>query len=133
MRTAMVLPGLILVLVSSSSVEAQVTIDASKITCEQFVHSKVSNPRTFVPGSAVSTVETRPDDFQSGGFRGGSEQVRSFLLQREKFQHSGADAGYRAGNEAGSVIGSPVPCFQSSWPPSTLRQSQKSDFAGGQA
>ena len=47
MRTDLVLSGLILVLLLSSSAEAQVTIDASKITCEQFVHSKVSNPRTF--------------------------------------------------------------------------------------
>jgi acid stress chaperone HdeB len=47
MRTDVVLSGLILLLVLSSSAEAQVTIDASKISCEQFVHSKVSNPKTF--------------------------------------------------------------------------------------
>jgi acid stress chaperone HdeB len=28
-----------------STAHAQVTIDASKITCDQFVHSKVGNPR----------------------------------------------------------------------------------------
>ena len=29
-----------------SPVQAQVTIDATKITCDQFVHSKVGSPRT---------------------------------------------------------------------------------------
>ena len=47
MRTDLVLSGLILVFLLSSPAEAQVTLDASKITCEQFVHSKISNPRTF--------------------------------------------------------------------------------------
>jgi len=47
MRTETLLSGLILALILCSSAEAQVTIDASKITCEQFVHSKVTNPRTF--------------------------------------------------------------------------------------
>jgi acid stress chaperone HdeB len=47
MRTDVVLSGAILVFLLSSSAAAQVTIDASKITCDQFVHSKVMNVRTF--------------------------------------------------------------------------------------
>jgi acid stress chaperone HdeB len=38
--------GFILTLFSVSSAQAQVTIDASKITCDQFVHGKVGVPRT---------------------------------------------------------------------------------------
>jgi acid stress chaperone HdeB len=36
----------VLALFSSWSAQGQVTIDASKITCDQFVHSKVANTRT---------------------------------------------------------------------------------------
>ena len=36
---------LALILCSVQSVQAQVTIDATKITCDQFVHSKVGAPR----------------------------------------------------------------------------------------
>jgi hypothetical protein len=37
--------ALALILCSVPSVQAQVTIDAAKITCDQFVHSKVGTPR----------------------------------------------------------------------------------------
>ena len=48
MRPNFVVSGLILVLVFSSvsAVQAQLTLDASKITCDQFVHSKVAPTRT---------------------------------------------------------------------------------------
>jgi hypothetical protein len=36
--------GLILAVASASSVQAQVSIDVSKITCDQYVHSKISSP-----------------------------------------------------------------------------------------
>jgi acid stress chaperone HdeB len=44
MQLNVVVSGLILVVASASSVQAQVTIDVSKITCDQFVHSKISSP-----------------------------------------------------------------------------------------
>jgi hypothetical protein len=37
---------LALIVCSLPSAQAQVTIDATKITCDQFVHSKVGVPRT---------------------------------------------------------------------------------------
>src|SRR5215211_6472623 len=37
--------GLALILCSASFARAQVTIDATKITCDQFVHSKAGTPR----------------------------------------------------------------------------------------
>ena len=46
MRTNIVLSGLFLSLFLVLPVQAQVTIDASKITCDQFVHGKVGEPRT---------------------------------------------------------------------------------------
>ena len=36
--------GLILLVASASPGQAQVTVDVSKITCDQFVHSKISTP-----------------------------------------------------------------------------------------
>lgn len=45
-RALIVLTGLVLVLPLPSSADAQVRIDASKITCDQFVHGKVGVPRT---------------------------------------------------------------------------------------
>lgn len=38
--------GLIIALLWSSATYAQVTIDVSKITCEQFLHNKVASSRT---------------------------------------------------------------------------------------
>jgi acid stress chaperone HdeB len=44
MRWGLAIAVLGLVLVSASSAQAQVTMDVSKITCDQYVHSKVSTP-----------------------------------------------------------------------------------------
>ena len=38
--------GFMIVQFSTASALAQVTIDASKVTCDQFVHGKVGAPRT---------------------------------------------------------------------------------------
>ena len=48
MRACFTILGSLVVLLSSLPAHAQatLTIDASKITCDQFVHSKVGNPRT---------------------------------------------------------------------------------------
>ena len=40
-----IVSGLVLAIVSTASAQAQVTLDASKVTCDQFVHSKISSPR----------------------------------------------------------------------------------------
>ena len=42
-----IISGLVLILFFASPVRAQVSLDVSKITCDQFVHSKIANPRTF--------------------------------------------------------------------------------------
>ena len=46
MHPYVVVSALALILCSVPSAQAQVTIDATKITCDQFVHSKVGTPRT---------------------------------------------------------------------------------------
>ncbi len=45
MRPKLVILGFILTLSFVSSVQAQVTLDASKVTCDQWVHSKIGSPR----------------------------------------------------------------------------------------
>ena len=45
MHPYVVVSALALILCSVPSAQAQVTIDATKITCDQFVHSKVGTPR----------------------------------------------------------------------------------------
>lgn len=46
MNLKFVVSVLIIVVGSAANAHAQVTIDASKITCEQFVHSKVASVRS---------------------------------------------------------------------------------------
>jgi hypothetical protein len=41
------LAGLILALFLALSAQAQVSIDVSKITCDQFAHAKIGSPRTL--------------------------------------------------------------------------------------
>ena len=46
MNLKFVVSGLMIVTCSVTNAHAQVTIDASKITCEQFAHSKIASVRT---------------------------------------------------------------------------------------
>jgi len=45
MRIKVLVVGCILTLFVGSSSQAQVAIDASKITCDQFIHGKVGEPK----------------------------------------------------------------------------------------
>ena len=44
MHPKLAVSGLLLAFASASSAQAQTTIDVSKITCDQYVHSKISTP-----------------------------------------------------------------------------------------
>ena len=44
MHLKLAISGGVLVAALASSTQAQVTIDASKITCDQYVHSKIATP-----------------------------------------------------------------------------------------
>jgi hypothetical protein len=45
MYAQLAISGTILALFFASPTQAQVTLDASKVTCDQFVHSKIGEPR----------------------------------------------------------------------------------------
>ena len=45
MYSKLVAGSLLVVLASASSLHAQTSLDVSKITCDQFIHHKVANPR----------------------------------------------------------------------------------------
>ena len=45
MHIRRIVSGLVLILFIASPVQAQMSLDISKITCDQFVHSKIANPR----------------------------------------------------------------------------------------
>ena len=44
MQLKLAVLGLVLAVASASSAKAQATVDVSKITCDQYVHSKISTP-----------------------------------------------------------------------------------------
>jgi len=46
MRRTLML-GAVLLIAAAAPVQAQVTLDVAKITCEQWVHTKVAPPRTI--------------------------------------------------------------------------------------
>ena len=64
--------GLILSVVLASSAQAQVTIDVSKITCDQYVHSKIATPNliaAWLSGYYNAKRDNRvidPEDMQNG-------------------------------------------------------------------
>ena len=47
MNPKLVVPALIIAACSAAAAQAQVTIDASKVTCEQFVFSKIAPVRSI--------------------------------------------------------------------------------------
>jgi acid stress chaperone HdeB len=66
--------------------QAQVTIDASRITCDQFVHSKIAPTRTiaaWLAGFYSGKRDSQVIDTQT------FEANLSILLRRKKFQNSG--------------------------------------------
>ena len=60
MRCTPIVTGLVLssIVFSTVSVRAQVSIDVSKITCDEYVHDKIPTP-DFVSFSAVGSLEAR--------------------------------------------------------------------------
>ena len=57
MRCTPIVTGLVLSFTTVST-QAQVSIDVSKITCDQYVHSKIPTP-DFASFSAVGSLEAR--------------------------------------------------------------------------
>ena len=79
--------GLILILSLVSSVQAQVTVDVSKITCDQYVHSKVASPRliaAWLSGYYHGKRDTRVIDLEN--FEANLSKLEKFCYQEKNFK-----------------------------------------------
>jgi acid stress chaperone HdeB len=86
MRGNVVASGFILALVLATSSQAQVLVDVSKITCDQFVHGKIGNRRTvaaWLSGFYNGKRDNRIIDKQS--FEANLNKVESFCYQEKNF------------------------------------------------
>jgi acid stress chaperone HdeB len=82
-----IMSGLVLAMSSISSAQAQITIDASKITCDQFVHSKVGNPRmigAWLSGFYNGKRDNRILDPQA--FEAGLLKLEQFCYTEKNFK-----------------------------------------------
>ena len=87
MHSKSVVSGLFLVLSSVSTVQAQVTIDAASITCDQFVHSKVAPTRTvaaWLSGFYNGKRDNRVIDLQS--FEANLSKLENFCYEEKNFK-----------------------------------------------
>ena len=87
MNLNFVASGLILALCSVSIVQAQSTIDASKITCDQFVHSKIGNPRTiaaWLSGFYNGKRDNRVIDLQN--YEANLGKLEQFCYEEKNFR-----------------------------------------------
>jgi acid stress chaperone HdeB len=88
MNQNLIISGLIVAaLCSTSSAQAQVTIDASSITCDQFVHSKVAPPRllaAWLSGYYNGKRDKRVIDLQT--FEANLGKLENFCYQEKNFK-----------------------------------------------
>ena len=87
MNRKLVLSVLIIVAYFSTSVHAQVTIDASKITCEQFVFSKIAPVRSialWLSGYYGGKRSNPIIDLQA--FEANADKVESFCKQQKNLK-----------------------------------------------
>ena len=86
MHSRLVMAGFILALAPVSLLHAQITIDASKITCEQFVHSKVGPTRSvglWLSGFYNGRRDNRTLDLQA--FEAHLNKVERFCSDQKNF------------------------------------------------
>jgi len=89
MRPKHIVTGLVfcLIVFAATSTRAQVTIDASKITCDQFVHSKVSSPRliaAWLSGYYSGKRDNRVIDLQT--LEANLSKLENFCYQEKNFK-----------------------------------------------
>lgn len=80
-------PILVIALSAVSTVQAQVTIDASKITCDQFVHHKVAPTRTiaaWLSGFYNGKRDNRVIDLQN--FEANMSKLEKFCYEEKNFK-----------------------------------------------
>ena len=88
-----VLFGLSLLICFSSSPRAQMNIDATKITCDQFVHSKIGPPRTlaaWLSGFYHGKHDSRSIDVQQ--FEENLSKLERFCYEEKNFKVPVMDA-----------------------------------------
>jgi acid stress chaperone HdeB len=77
----------VLALSSVSTVQAQVTVDASKITCDQFVHSKVAPTRTvaaWLSGFYSGKRDNQVIDLQN--FEANLSKLENFCYEEKNYK-----------------------------------------------
>ena len=87
MHPYLTVSALALILCSVPSAQAQVTIDATKITCDQFVHSKVGAPRVtaaWLSGFYHGKRDNRIIDPQE--FEENLSKLEQFCYQEKNFK-----------------------------------------------
>jgi acid stress chaperone HdeB len=87
MLTDHVVSGLILALFLASSAEAQVSIDVSKITCDQFVHNKIGPPRTLAAWlSGFYNGKRNSPIVDTQNFEENLSKLENFCYRQENFK-----------------------------------------------
>ena len=85
MRPIIIVSGLAIVL--SSHAHSQVTVDVSKITCDQYVHSRIANPRLI--GAWLSSYYNAKRDNRVIGlqnFEANLSKLEKFCYQEKNFK-----------------------------------------------
>ena len=87
MHPYLIVSALVFVLPWTSSAQAQITLDATKITCDQFVHAKVGSPRTiaaWLSGFYHGTRDNRIIDLQD--FEANLSKLEQLCYQEKNFR-----------------------------------------------
>jgi len=87
MRLNRLVSGLVFTIVLAESAQAQVTLDASKVTCDQFVHSKVGSPRVigaWLSGFYNGKRDNRILDLQN--YEGNLSKLEQFCYLEKNFK-----------------------------------------------
>jgi hypothetical protein len=87
MKRYVIVSGLALSLALASSANAQMTLDVTKITCDQFVHSKVAPPRiiaAWLSGFYHGKRDNRLIDLQ--GLEANMSKLERFCYEEKNFK-----------------------------------------------
>ena len=87
MHPCLFMSGLLLVLSTASSAQAQVTVDVTKITCDQYVHSKIASPRmiaAWLSGYYNAKLDNQVIDLQT--FEANLRKLERFCYQEKNFK-----------------------------------------------
>jgi len=79
--------GLVLALFLGSPAQAQLSLDVSKITCDQFVHSKIGSPRTLAAWlSGYYNGKRNVQNVDPQQFEANLNKLTKFCYQEKNFK-----------------------------------------------